>query len=148
MALTFEEVCERLSRIDEVSLLEVLDISSSDIVEKFKDNIEDKLDILEEDSLIDNAREVGHYLKKQLEITAKENDSVIEIRGKGLFLGIELDDALKAEKTMEDMMHQGILVGKTGPKNSVIKLRPPMTFKKEHADLLVNKLNLCLGRIS
>jgi hypothetical protein len=49
MALTFEEVCERLSRIDEVSLLEVLDISSSDIVEKFKDNIEDKLDILEED---------------------------------------------------------------------------------------------------
>jgi len=106
------------------------------------------LDILEEDSLIDNAREVGHYLKKQLEITAKENDSVIEIRGKGLFLGIELDDALKAEKTMEDMMQQGILVGKTGPKNSVIKLRPPMTFKKEHADLLVNKLNLCLGRIS
>ena len=106
------------------------------------------LDILEEDNLIDNAREVGHYLKKQLEITAKENDSVIEIRGKGLFLGIELDDALKAEKTMEDMMHQGILVGKTGPKNSVIKLRPPMTFKKEHADLLVNKLNLCLGRIS
>ena len=106
------------------------------------------LDILEEDSLIDNAREVGHYLKKQLEITAKENDSVIEIRGKGLFLGIELDDALKAEKTMEDMMQQGVLVGKTGPKNSVIKLRPPMTFKKEHADLLVNKLNLCLGRIS
>ena len=49
MALTFEEVCKRLSRIDEVSLLEVLDISSSDIVEKFKDNIEDKLDILEED---------------------------------------------------------------------------------------------------
>jgi len=106
------------------------------------------LDILEEDSLIDNAREVGHYLKKQLEITAKKNDSVIEIRGKGLFLGIELDDALKAEKTMEYMMQQGILVGKTGPKNSVIKLRPPMTFKKEHADLLVNKLNLCLGRIS
>ena len=106
------------------------------------------LDILEEDSLIDNAREVGHYLKKQLEITAKKNDSVIEIRGKGLFLGIELDDALKAEKTMEDMMQQGILVGKTGPKNSVIKLRPPMTFKKEHADLLVNKLNLCLERIS
>tara|TARA_R110002153_G_scaffold136903_1_gene286892 strand:- start:1024 stop:1188 length:165 start_codon:yes stop_codon:yes gene_type:complete len=49
MALTFEEICERLSRIDEVTLLEVLDISSNEIVAKFKDNIEDRLDTLEED---------------------------------------------------------------------------------------------------
>jgi len=45
---------------------------------------------------------------------------------------------------MEEMMRQGVLVGKTGPTNSVIKLRPSMTFKKEHADLLVEKLNQCL----
>ena len=47
MALTFEEVCERLSRIDEVTLLEVLDITSSEIVCKFHDTIEDKLEFLE-----------------------------------------------------------------------------------------------------
>jgi 4-aminobutyrate aminotransferase-like enzyme len=46
------------------------------------------------------------------------------------------------------MMHQGVLVGKTGPVNSVIKLRPPMTFKKEHADLLVDKINQCLRMVS
>ena len=78
----------------------------------------------------------------------KENESVVEIRGKGLFLGIELDDPSKTAKAMEDMMHQGVLVGKTGPINSVIKLRPPMTFKKEHADLLVDKINHCLRMIS
>ena len=106
------------------------------------------LDILEEDNLIEQAGEVGSYLKKQLKKTLEENESVVEIRGKGLFLGIELDDPSKTAKAMEDMMHQGVLVGKTGPKNSVIKLRPPMTFKKEHADLLVDKINQCLRVIS
>ena len=102
------------------------------------------LDIIEEDGLIDQAGEVGDYLKKQLRNTLQNKESVVEIRGKGLFLGIELDAPSKAAKTMEEMMHQGVLVGKTGPTNSVIKLRPPMTFKKEHADLLVEKLNQCL----
>lgn len=49
MNLTFEEVCERLKKLDEVTLLEVLDISSEDLVERFKDLIEDKLDDFEEE---------------------------------------------------------------------------------------------------
>jgi hypothetical protein len=49
MPLTFKEVCERLSHIDEITLLEVLDIASEDIVNKFKDKIEDRLDSLEEE---------------------------------------------------------------------------------------------------
>ena len=106
------------------------------------------LDILEEDNLIEEARQVGSYLKKQLKKTLEENESVVEIRGKGLFLGIELDAPSKTAKAMEDMMNRGVLVGKTGPINSVIKLRPPMTFKREHADLLVDKIGQCLGAIS
>jgi hypothetical protein len=46
MPLTFEEVKERLTKVDEVSLLEVLDISSEDLVERFQDLIEKKLDDL------------------------------------------------------------------------------------------------------
>ena len=106
------------------------------------------LDILEEDNLIEEARQVGNYLKKQLKKTLEDNESVVEIRGKGLFLGIELDAPSKTAKAMEDMMNRGVLVGKTGPINSVIKLRPPMTFKREHADLLVDKIGQCLGAIS
>ena len=49
MPLTFKEVCERLSHIDEITLLEVLDIASEDIVNKFKDKIEERLESLEED---------------------------------------------------------------------------------------------------
>ncbi len=104
------------------------------------------LDILEEDSLIDQARRVGHHLKTQLEQTLEKTESIKEIRGKGLFLGIELNDPILAANIMEDMMQEGVLVGKTGPTNSVIKLRPPMTFNTEHAELLVDKLNRCLEK--
>lgn len=49
MPLTFEEVKERLTKVDEVSLLEVLNISSEDLVERFQDIIEKKLDDLIEE---------------------------------------------------------------------------------------------------
>lgn len=53
MALTFQEVCERLEDLDEITLLEVLDISSKDIIEKFQDKIEDNLEDLEADLILD-----------------------------------------------------------------------------------------------
>jgi hypothetical protein len=49
MNLTFEEIKERLTKLDEVTLLEVLEISSEDIVERFMDLIELKIDDLEEE---------------------------------------------------------------------------------------------------
>ena len=104
------------------------------------------LDILEQDKLIDQAKSVGKYLKSELEQALKGVECVKEIRGKGLFLGIELNEPFIAAETMENMMKEGVLVGKTGPKNNVIKLRPPMTFNSKHADFLVNKLSLCLQK--
>ena len=56
MALTYEETKERLKRLDEVTLLEVLEISSEDIVERFGDLIEDKLELLEEE--LDDEEEI------------------------------------------------------------------------------------------
>ena len=53
MALTFQEVCERLADLDEVTLLEILNISSKEIIEKFQDKIEDNLEDLEKDLELD-----------------------------------------------------------------------------------------------
>lgn len=47
--MTFTELCERLMQVDEISLLEVLEISSEDLVERFHDKIDMKRDWLEED---------------------------------------------------------------------------------------------------
>jgi hypothetical protein len=49
VALTFEEIRERLKQFDETILCEVLDISSEDLVERFADRIEIRLNELEED---------------------------------------------------------------------------------------------------
>jgi|TARA_Y100000004_G_C8895516_1_gene403959 hypothetical protein len=49
MALTIHDICDRLKNLDEISLLEVLDISSEEIVDRFNDKIEEKADELEEE---------------------------------------------------------------------------------------------------
>ena len=49
MAITYEETKEKLKRLDEITLLEVLNISSEDLVDRFSDIIEDKLDELQEE---------------------------------------------------------------------------------------------------
>lgn len=49
MSLTLSEIKERLMRLDEVDLCEVLEISSEDLVERFLDKIEDKIDYFEKD---------------------------------------------------------------------------------------------------
>ena len=49
MALTFKDVCDKLEKLDEITLLEVLDISSEEIIAKFQDKIEDNFEELSED---------------------------------------------------------------------------------------------------
>jgi hypothetical protein len=46
MALTFQEVCEELNKLDETTLLEILEITTEELVDKFQDKIEDNLDEL------------------------------------------------------------------------------------------------------
>jgi len=54
--LTFNELCEELTKLDEITLLEVLDISSEDLVNKFQDRIEDKQEELTTD--LDDSRQM------------------------------------------------------------------------------------------
>ena len=49
ISFTFEELCERLKEIDEITLMEVLEISSEDLVERFEDKIEIKINQIKED---------------------------------------------------------------------------------------------------
>lgn len=58
--LTFTELCEELSRLEETELIELLDLRSSDIVDKFQDIIEDNIDIL--------TKEVLEYTDKEIDI--------------------------------------------------------------------------------
>jgi len=70
-----------------------------------------------------------------------------DVRGEGLLLGVELaDDARRpasgqARNVVEAMRGLGILLGATGPAGNVLKIRPPLTFQHQHADLLLQALD-------
>jgi 4-aminobutyrate aminotransferase-like enzyme len=104
------------------------------------------LDVLEQEMLQENARAVGDYLLDAL--LALEHETLGDVRGSGMFLGIELvrdrktlePATAEASRVVNRMRERGILAGTDGPHHNVIKLRPPLCFTKEDADRLVRVL--------
>jgi len=106
------------------------------------------LDVIEEEKLQENALRVGTYLKKRLE-ELKENFPIIgDVRGLGLFIGVELvlnretlePAARQAATIIERMKEEGILISTDGPLHNVLKIKPPLVFDKANADFLVETL--------
>ncbi len=101
------------------------------------------LDALEADGLLQNSRETGAYLLDQLKHVAKSHATIGNIRGAGLYLGVEFVTDPKSKKpnkdlavkTVNDMRERGILIGTAGLNGNIWKIRPPLCFRKEHADV-------------
>lgn len=94
------------------------------------------LSALEEEQLLDNAARVGSYLKEALEQALAGMDGVVEVRGRGLMLGIELDRpcGILVAKAAE----AGLLINVT--RDKVVRLLPPLILKREEADHIVATL--------
>ena len=106
------------------------------------------LDVVEEERLQDHARDVGDLMLERLRTLVAEHPLVGDIRGSGLFLGIELVNdhhtlepaAAAASDVSNRMRDRGILLGTDGPFHNVIKIRPPMPFNAADAEHLVTTL--------
>jgi len=96
------------------------------------------LDVLVDENLVENSKELGDYLLEEL----KKIDSkhIKEVRGKGLFVGVELDKP--ARPFCEALMNEGILCKETH--EFTIRLAPPLVVKKEELDLCIEKLKKVL----
>lgn len=107
------------------------------------------LDVLEDEKLIDNARVVGDYAQSGLRKLADKHDIIGNVRGSGLFFGCELvlDKATKEPATalattvINKMRERGVLIGKLGIHQNATKIRPPMPFSRENADLMLSTLD-------
>jgi 4-aminobutyrate aminotransferase-like enzyme len=93
------------------------------------------LDVIEDERLIENAARVGEDLRRAL-----EDLQVGPVRGRGLLIGVELESAQLAEDVVNRMRDAGVLINRTGPKNNVLKSRPPLVFPTEHVELLAEAL--------
>lgn len=98
-----------------------------------------------------NALAVGDYLKTKLMELARTFPVLADIRGQGLFLGIELTDKVLnplAEQTLylaNRMKDFGILMSVDGPDHNVLKIKPPIVFSRENADELICQLKMILN---
>ncbi|HET8925455.1 MAG TPA: aminotransferase class III-fold pyridoxal phosphate-dependent enzyme [Candidatus Acidoferrum sp.] len=111
------------------------------------------LDVLEEEQLQQNARRVGTRLLDGLKLLQGRHASIGDVRGSGLFLGIDLvlhretrePAPSQASYVVNRLRDCGILTGTDGPHHNVIKLRPPLIFSEANADLFVGTLDAVLG---
>ncbi|MBT8099574.1 MAG: aminotransferase class III-fold pyridoxal phosphate-dependent enzyme [Gammaproteobacteria bacterium] len=113
------------------------------------------LDIIETEQLQQNARSIGKYLKDGLTLLARKHSLIGDVRGSGLFLGVDLVTDTKTREPATEIAHEltnalrndGILTNPIGKHGNILKLRPPMVFAREHADLFLATLERRLERI-
>lgn len=109
------------------------------------------LNVIKDKGLQQNAKKIGNYMKKRL-TQLKNNYPIIgDVRGMGLFLGIELvkDNQLtpateQATYLANRMRELGILMSTDGPFENVLKIKPPIIFNKEDSDFLLSTLDRVL----
>jgi len=113
------------------------------------------LDVLEKEGLQERAARVGRLLRSQIEKLAKRHSVIGDVRGNGLFIGVELvrdhstlEPATKETAAVVNRMRElGVLVGIEGPYSNVLKIRPPLVFDENHALQFTDTLDRALQEI-
>jgi 4-aminobutyrate aminotransferase-like enzyme len=106
------------------------------------------LDVIEEEGLQESARAVGLHIRTNLRDLAARHPEVADIRGAGLFIGVEIvsqstaqtSDVLTA-RIVNGLRERRVLISATGPHANVLKIRPPLVFSKDDADILTQALD-------
>ncbi|XSS65531.1 aminotransferase class III-fold pyridoxal phosphate-dependent enzyme [Pseudomonas sp. B11] len=107
------------------------------------------LEVIERDNLKLNALTIGNYLLDGFGKLQQRYEAIGDVRGLGLFLGIELVTDRKskapatelARKVADGARERGILIGTEGPYDNVLKMRPSMIFSQKNADFLLEVLD-------
>ncbi|MEK6192814.1 MAG: aminotransferase class III-fold pyridoxal phosphate-dependent enzyme, partial [Deltaproteobacteria bacterium] len=112
------------------------------------------LDEIERRDLVKKSRDLGDYFRHCLRRLADKQPLIGDVRGKGMMIGLEFvidreNKTRASEQTsrlIELMKEECVLVSEAGPKN-VLKIRPNFSWEREHVDLFVTTLNLCLSKL-
>jgi len=110
------------------------------------------LDVIRAEKLLENARRTGEYLRRGLRALAQRASAIRDVRGAGLFIGVELgtnpasglSGGAETARVVNGMRRLGVLLGATGRNSDVLKIRPPLTFEAQHAELLLEALERTL----
>jgi 4-aminobutyrate aminotransferase-like enzyme len=114
------------------------------------------LEVIEREGLMQNAHEVGAYLREGLEQLAKQYSLIGDVRGAGLFTGVELvRDRETLEPAPEEtarvvngLREARVLISSAGPHANILKVRPPLPFSRDNADLLLATMDKVLASLA
>jgi acetylornithine aminotransferase len=98
------------------------------------------LDVIEQENLLDNAVKVGDFLRAGFGAALADAKGVVEIRGMGLMVGIELDRA--CAELVQRALDAGLLINVTVDK--VVRLLPPLVMSQDDAQQLVDRLSVLI----
>jgi 4-aminobutyrate aminotransferase-like enzyme len=107
------------------------------------------LDVIGREGLRENAASTGTYLMSRLRELGERSPLIGDVRGAGLFVGVELvtdrDERTPAGRDASyianRMRENGVLLSTDGPDNNVLKIKPPLCFARDDADMLVETLD-------
>jgi 4-aminobutyrate aminotransferase-like enzyme/Ser/Thr protein kinase RdoA (MazF antagonist) len=112
------------------------------------------LEVIDDERIVERAAGVGEYLAERLRDIASRTPSIAEVRGIGLAIGVEIvcpgstvPDAVTTKEIVEGLRARRVLIGTTGRHRNVLKIRPPLVFRRAEADLLVTTLEGVLEEV-
>jgi acetylornithine aminotransferase/acetylornithine/N-succinyldiaminopimelate aminotransferase len=97
------------------------------------------IDTMQRENLLEHIEEVGGFFKARLEELKAKHDCVMEVRGLGLMLGIELNSAELAKRVAAQMMERRIIINRTS--ETVLRFLPPYILEKKHIELAIDALD-------
>jgi 4-aminobutyrate aminotransferase-like enzyme/Ser/Thr protein kinase RdoA (MazF antagonist) len=114
------------------------------------------LDVIRDEELIARAADVGRALRRGLEGLRERHETIADVRGRGLLVGIELvrdrasrePDPELADRVLDEVRDRGVLIGSTGPHDNVLKVRPPLVVGPDDAERIVRAIDEALATIA
>ncbi len=111
------------------------------------------INVIEDEDLVANAADVGRYAVGMLRELAVKYDAIADVRGSGLFFGVELWREGKPATDLctamiDEMRNRGVLLHSEGRFDNTLKIRPPCVFNRENADLLIETMDAAFGAVA
>ncbi len=105
------------------------------------------LDVLDDERVLERVTETGRALRDAVREMAGDYPVVVDVRGAGLAIGVEVVDARSASAIKEGLRRHGVLIGTCGRDGNVLKIRPPLAFTTAEVPVFMSALEATLAEL-
>ncbi|WP_325436554.1 aspartate aminotransferase family protein [Pseudomonas nitroreducens] len=114
------------------------------------------LDVIRDEQLQERSQRIGAFMLQGIRQLAERHELIGDVRGAGLFLGVELvtdrtaktPAANQTRQVVNAMRERGVLISAAGPMENILKIRPLLAFEQEHAELFIDCLDKALKDVT